>query len=286
MVGIFDTHAHYDSRQYLEDREEVLKRVHETVGCIINSGADMKSSHTSLELAGKYDFIYASVGVHPDSAGELVFCEKRDLAEGEASEEEPEFIPEEDCRKNREELERLCDEKKAVAVGEIGLDYHWNVWPKEIQQGAFIWQWELALKKDLPIVIHSRDAAEDTLRIVREMYARNGKKPLKANMHCYSYSVELAEEYLKMGLMFGIGGVVTFKNSKKLKEVVDMLPLERMLLETDCPYMAPDPFRGKRNDSAHLSLVAEKIAEIKGVDVSRVYEQTRENARGFFTKVK
>lgn len=286
MVGIFDTHAHYDSRQYLEDREEVLKRVHETVGRIINSGADMKSSHTSLELAGKYDFIYASVGVHPDSAGELVFCEKRDLAEGEASEEEPEFIPKEDCRKNREELERLCDEKKAVAVGEIGLDYHWNVWPKEIQQEAFIWQWELALKKDLPIVIHSRDAAEDTLRIVKEMFIRNGKKPLKADMHCYSYSVELAEEYLKMGLMFGIGGVVTFKNSKKLKEVVDMLPLERMLLETDCPYMAPDPFRGKRNDSAHLSLVAEKIAEIKGVEVSRVYEQTRENARGFFTKVK
>ena len=286
MVGIFDTHAHYDSRQYLEDREEVLKRVHETVGRIINSGADMKSSHTSLELAGKYDFIYASVGVHPDSAGELVFCEKRDLAEGEASEEEPEFIPKEDCRENREELERLCDEKKAVAVGEIGLDYHWNVWPKEIQQEAFIWQWELALKKDLPIVIHSRDAAEDTLRIVKEMFIRNGKKPLKADMHCYSYSVELAEEYLKMGLMFGIGGVVTFKNSKKLKEVVDMLPLERMLLETDCPYMAPDPFRGKRNDSAHLSLVAEKIAEIKGVEVSRVYEQTRENARVFFTKVK
>lgn len=284
MVGIFDTHAHYDSRQYAEDREEVLKRVHETVDCIINSGADMKSSHTSLELALEYDHIYASVGVHPDSAGELAFCEKRDV--DASSDEEPEFIPKEDCLKNREELERLCDNERTVAVGEIGLDYHWNVWPKDIQQEAFKWQWELALKKDLPIVIHSRDAAEDTLKVVREMFAKYGKKPLKADMHCYSYSVELAEEYLKMGLMFGIGGVVTFKNSKKLKEVVDMLPLERILLETDCPYMAPDPFRGKRNDSSLLSLVAEKIAEIKGVEARRIYEQTRENARGFFTRVK
>jgi len=286
MVSIFDTHAHYDSRQYAEDGEEVLKRVHGTVGCIINSGADMKSSYTSLELAGKHDFIYASVGVHPDSAGELVFCEKTDQKEDMSSEDGPEFVPEEDCLKNRKELEGLCDNERAVAVGEIGLDYHWNVWPKEIQREAFIWQWELACKKGLPIVIHSRDAAEDTLKIVREMFEKFGKKPLRADMHCYSYSVELAEEYLKMGLMFGIGGVVTFKNSKKLKEVVDLLPLERMLLETDCPYMAPDPFRGKRNDSARLGLVAEKIAEIKGIEVSRVYEQTWENAKGFFTKIK
>lgn len=286
MVGIFDTHAHYDSRQYAEDREEVLKRVRGTVGCIINSGADMKSSLTSLELAGKYDFIYASVGVHPDSAGELVFCKNPEQKENASSEDIPEFVPEEDCLKNRKELERLCDNERTVAVGEIGLDYHWNVWPKEIQQEAFIWQWELGCRKRLPIVIHSRDAAEDTLKIVREMFLRFGKKPLRADMHCYSYSVEHAEEYLKMGLMFGVGGVVTFKNAKKLKEVVDMLPLERILLETDCPYMAPDPFRGKRNDSARLNLVAEKIAEIKGIEVSRVYEQTWENAKGFFHRVK
>ena len=287
-MTIFDTHAHYDSRQYAEDGDAVLIDIcgcslsdRVPVGRIINSGADIKSSYTSLKLAEKYDFIYASVGVHPDSAGELIYFDNRNVTY--TSEDEiPEYVPEEICLKNRELLSKLCNDQKTVAVGEIGLDYHWDIWPRDIQKQAFCWQWDLALEKNLPIIIHSRDAAEDTLKIVKEYFDKNGKNPLRADMHCYSYSIEHAEEYLKMGLMFGVGGVVTFKNAKKLKEVVDMLPMDRILLETDAPYMAPDPYRGKRNDSGKLTLVAEKIAEIKGIPISKVYDITWENALRFF----
>ena len=202
------------------------------------------------------------------------------------------------CRKNREELRLLTENRKVVAVGEIGLDYHWDVWPREIQKKAFEWQWKLAEETGLPVIIHSRDAAEDTLKMVQGFYTKltPGKdgtaddasalkpvSPVKAVMHCYSYSVEHAAEYLKLGLMFGIGGVVTFKNAKKLNEVVDMLPLDHILLETDCPYMAPDPFRGKRNNSGYLTYVAEKIAQIKGLDVKQVYDTTWDNACRFFS---
>ncbi|MBR4344443.1 MAG: TatD family hydrolase [Lachnospiraceae bacterium] len=280
MVSIFDTHAHYDSRQYDGDMDEVLNRIHGIgneentegiikVGRIINTGADTESSVKSVKIAEKYDFILAAVGVHPDSAGELIYSEDR--------KEEKEV-----CLNNREAIKKMCENPNVVAIGEIGLDYHWNVWPKDIQKEAFKLQWELALEKNLPVVIHSREAAEDTLNMIRSFYEKNDHKPLRADMHCYSYSLEHAQEYLKMGLMFGIGGVVTFKNARKLVEVVDMLPLDRILLETDAPYMAPDPFRGKRNDSGKLSLVAEKIAAIKGVSAERVYEQTWENAVRFF----
>lgn len=308
-MRIFDTHAHYDSRQFKEDREEILRYIHEeqdiSVGRIVNNGADMASSYTSLKLAEEHDFIYAAVGVHPDSAGELIFSPEGykeyeddngaqdkngtpDQAEGNA--EKRIVIPKDVCSKNREELRALTSNKKVVAVGEIGLDYHWDVWPREIQKKAFEWQWKLAEETGLPVIIHSRDAAEDTLKMVQGFYGDRtpGKcssvdnRHVKAVMHCYSYSVEHAEEYLKLGLMFGIGGVVTFKNAKKLKEVVDMLPLDNIMLETDCPYMAPDPFRGKRNHSGYLTYVAEKIAEIKGVDVKKVYDATWDNAVRFF----
>lgn len=179
-----------------------------------------------------------------------------------------------------EELRRLAQSKKVVAIGEIGLDYHWDVWPREMQKKAFIAQWELAAELKLPIEIHSRDAAEDTMMIVKEM--RRKYPEIKVDMHCYSYSREHAEEYLKLGLMFGIGGVATFKNAKKLKEILEWLPMDRILLETDCPYMAPEPFRGKRNTSALLTYVAEKIAEIKGIAVEEVYRQTEANAINFF----
>ena len=306
-MRIFDTHAHYDSRQFVEDREEVLCRIHggtcgdalmETapvkVEKIVNVGADMASSLTTLALAGKYDFIYAAVGVHPDSAGELIWCPEKcegndalQTAPEEENEEEDPYkgITEELCERNREQLKALSQEKKVVAVGEIGLDYHWDIWPRDIQRKAFEFQWRLAAEHDLPVIIHSRDAAEDTLRLIGEFYNeadRTGNIFPQAVMHCYSYSPEHATEYLKMGLMFGIGGVVTFKNAKKLKEVVDLLPLDRILLETDCPYMAPDPFRGKRNNSGYLTYVAEKIAEIKGIDVKIVYDSTWENAERFF----
>lgn len=179
-----------------------------------------------------------------------------------------------------EELRRLAQNRKVVAIGEIGLDYHWDVWPREMQKKAFIAQWELAAELKLPIEIHSRDAAEDTMMIVKEM--RRKYPEIKVDMHCYSYSSEHAEEYLKLGLMFGIGGVATFKNAKKLKEILEWLPMDRILLETDCPYMAPEPFRGKRNTSALLTYVAEKIAEIKGIAVEEVYRQTEANAINFF----
>ena len=281
---IFDTHAHYDSRQFDEDRAKILELIHTTgicingnsvpVGKLVNVGADMESSHTTLALADTYDFIYAAVGVHPDSAGELIWSsEKCPKSETEISEES--------CNRNREILRELAKKEKVVAIGEIGLDYHWDIWPRDIQKEAFRWQWKLAEELKLPVIIHSRDAAEDTLNIVRSLYNRNDYK-VSAVMHCYSYSPEHAEEYLKIGLMFGIGGVVTFKNARKLKEVVDMLPMDRILLETDCPYMAPDPFRGKRNNSGYLTYVAEKIAEIKGLDVKTVYDMTWENAERFF----
>ena len=353
-MKIFDTHAHYDSRGFSADREEILTYLHAgfplpdgtvstikgngasgvlqdtigsngetiSVGRIVNNGADMASSYTSLRLAEEHDYIYAAVGVHPDSAGELVFspegCEVQEDEEDasivttDAGKEilsasvttdagdtvKRKIIPEDTCRKNREELRTLASKKKVVAIGEIGLDYHWDVWPREIQRKAFEWQWSLAEDMGLPVIIHSRDAAEDTLNMVKGFYTKPtpGKdgtaddasalkpvSPVKAVMHCYSYSVEHAAEYLKLGLMFGIGGVVTFKNAKKLNEVVDMLPLDHILLETDCPYMAPDPFRGKRNNSGYLTYVAEKIAQIKGLDVKQVYDTTWDNACWFFS---
>ena len=316
-MRIFDTHAHYDSRQFYEDRDELLEKIYEATGesegvpvrRIINVGADMASSQTTLELSQKYDHIFAAVGVHPDSAGELIWCPEKcakyeneiidasaikdsevnlgqEIGNADDSDTEDPYkdITEEIWNRNRELLKNLALQKKVVAIGEIGLDYHWDIWPRDIQKKAFEWQWKLAEELKLPVIIHSRDAAEDTLNMIRGFYEtkRNTGVLQKAVMHCYSYSPEHAEEYLKMGLMFGIGGVVTFKNAKKLKEVVDLLPLDKILLETDCPYMAPDPFRGKRNNSGYLTYVAEKIAEIKGVDVKTVYDRTWDNAEEFF----
>lgn len=274
---IFDSHAHFDSEQFDEDRDELLMNLHlrsdaAGVGKIVNVGANIRGSLNSIGLAEKYEFIYAAVGVHPDDAGEI--CYLHEAENGLSSLE---------CAKNFRLLQELALNPQTVAIGEIGLDYHWNVWPKEIQREAFVKQWELALKADLPVIIHSREAAEDTMKIVKNMYARNGEK-LQAVMHCYSYGVEQAREYMDMGLLFGIGGVVTFSNARKLKEVVDFLPLNKIMLETDCPYMAPEPFRGKRNDSGMLTLVAEKIAEIKQLPVETVLETTCRNAREFFKK--
>ena len=292
---IFDTHSHYDDGQFDEDRSEVLKKIGE--GCrVVNAGASLKSSRRSVELAESYDFIYAAVGVHPDDSGDLFGLTKDDAermrsaaessADGKECGEAGTTVSDRGIFENLhiergiEELRRLAQSKKVVAIGEIGLDYHWDVWPREMQKKAFIAQWELAAELKLPIEIHSRDAAEDTMMIVKEM--RRKYPEIKVDMHCYSYSREHAEEYLKLGLMFGIGGVATFKNAKKLKEILEWLPMDRILLETDCPYMAPEPFRGKRNTSALLTYVAEKIAEIKGIAVEEVYRQTEANAINFF----
>lgn len=253
---IFDSHAHYDSSQFHEDREELLNSMKENgVGTILNSGASWKSVTEVVELAEKYPFIYAAVGLHPDEVGDL-------------NEERFEF------------LKKQCQHEKVVAVGEIGLDYYWDNESHDVQKKWFIKQLELARELDLPVIIHSRDAAADTLEIMKE-YGQG----LRGVIHCFSYSIELAREYVKMGYHIGIGGVVTFKNGRKLKEIAAEIPLERILLETDCPYLAPVPFRGKRNDSHYISYVAQEIAELKGISYEEVVAQTEKNGKELFQVV-
>ena len=250
---IFDSHAHYDSSKFNEDRDELLNSMEENgVGTIVNSGASWKSVTEVVEMAEKYQFIYAEVGIHPDEVGDL-------------NEERFEFMKEQ------------CQHEKVVAVGEIGLDYYWDNESHEVQKKWFVKQLDLARELDLPVIIHSRDAAEDTLNIMKE-YA----KGLRGVIHCFSYSKELAEEYIKMGFYIGIGGVVTFKNGKKLKEIAASIPLERILLETDCPYLAPEPHRGKRNSSLYIPHIAQEIADLRGITYEEVVAQTESNAKKLF----
>ena len=250
---IFDSHAHYDSEQFDEDREELLLSMEENgVGTILNSGASWDSVTEVVELAQKYPFMYAAVGVHPDEVGDL---------------NDERFAY----------MKSQCQKDKVVAVGEIGLDYYWDNESHDVQKKWFIRQLELARELDLPVIIHSRDAAADTLEIMKE-YGQG----LRGVIHCFSYSIELAREYVKMGFHIGIGGVVTFKNGRKLKEIAAEIPLERILLETDCPYLAPVPFRGKRNCSAYISYVAQEIASLKGISYEEVVAQTEQNAKELF----
>lgn len=253
---IFETHAHYDDNRFKDDRDETIKRVHEKgVAPIINVGASIGSTMTTMELAKKYDFIYAAVGVHPSDIADL----------------------------NEETFAWLREQtawERTVAVGEIGLDYYWDKEPN-VQENQRYWfkrQLELAAEASLPVIIHSRDAAQDTMEIMTEA----AKKNIRGVIHCYSYSPEMAQEYVKMGYFIGVGGVVTFKNAKKLKETVQEIPLESIVLETDCPYLAPEPFRGKRNCSLYISYVAEKIAELKGISAEEVIRQTEENAKQLY----
>ena len=250
---IFDSHAHYDSQKFDEDRHELLSSMEENgIGTIVNSAADWDSLTEVVELTKAYPHVYAAVGLHPDEVGVL---------------DEDRFLF----------LKQQCQKDKVVAVGEIGLDYYWDTVSHEIQQHWFIRQLQLARELNLPVIIHSRDAAEDTLRIMKE-YAQG----LSGVIHCFSYSKELAMEYVKMGFYIGIGGVVTFKNGKKLKEVAEVIPLERILLETDCPYLAPEPHRGKKNSSLYLPHVAKTIADIKGILYEEVVDQTEQNAKRLF----
>lgn len=250
---IFDSHAHYDSSQFNEDREQLLNSMQEKgIGTIVNSGADWDSVTEVVELAQKYPHVYAAVGMHPDEVGDL-------------NEERFQF------------LKSQCQKEKVVAVGEIGLDYYWDNESHDVQKKWFIRQLELARELDLPVIIHSRDAAADTLEMMKEY-----GKGLRGVIHCFSYSKEMALEYVKMGFHIGVGGVVTFKNSKKLKEVVEAIPLERILLETDCPYLAPTPFRGKRNSSLYIPYIAEEIANLKGVTYEEVVAQTEQNGKILF----
>lgn len=256
---IFETHAHYDDPRFDSDREELLAQLEQKgIGRVIDVGASIETTKQALALAEKYDFVYAAAGVHPSDIGDL----------------------------NDETFEWLRQQTKhpkTVAVGEIGLDYYWDK-ETEVQRKQRYWfrrQMELAREAGLPIIIHSRDAAADTMRVMKECHAEE----IAGVIHCYSYSPEMAEEFAEMGYYIGVGGVVTFKNAKKLKQTVASLPLERLLLETDCPYMAPEPYRGKRNDSTLIPYVVEKIAEIKGIPAETVEAVTWENAQRLFHRV-
>lgn len=256
---IFDTHAHYDDRQFEEDREELLGSMRENgVELIVDAGSDIASWDKIEQLTDRYPFIYGAIGVHPDEVGEL-------------------------DEEKMKRMEQLLAREKMVAVGEIGLDYYWDKEP-EVQQKQRYWfvrQLALAQEADLPVIIHSRDAAEDTMQIMKK--AR--EDGIKGVIHCYSYSPEMAQEYVKMGYRIGVGGVVTFKNARKLVQTVEEIPLSAIVLETDCPYMAPEPHRGTRNDSRNIPYVIEKIAKIKGISAEEVEETTRENAFALFSKV-
>ncbi len=251
---IFDTHTHYDDKEFDHDRELVLADLkNHNIGTVVNVSSSLASIKTTLDLTKKYDFIYGTVGVHPSETGELT---------------EESFAY----------LQEQAKQEKIVAIGEIGLDYHWKEPDKAIQKTWFLRQLSLAKELDMPFIIHSRDAAEDTFNMIKSEYS-NGQNGV---IHCFSYSKEIAKKYLTMGFYLGIGGVVTFQNSKKLKEVVEYMPLSQLLLETDCPYLAPVPYRGKRNFSGYLSYVIEEIARLKNISIETVIETTTGNAKKFY----
>ena len=248
---IIDTHAHYDDKAFDNDRHELLTSLEKSgIAAVVNVAADMKSLEDVPRLAHEYDFVYGAIGLHPDNVGAL--------DDGVM-----------------DKMRHLLEDPKIVAVGEIGLDYHWNVEPKEVQMEAFARQIELAKEAGKPIMVHSREAANDTMQVIKDTRAYDAG----GIIHCYAYSPEMAREYVKMGFYLGIGGTVTFKNARKIKEVVAEIPLESLVLETDCPYLAPEPNRGKRNSSLNLPYVAAKIAKIKGCRKEEVEEITYNNAK-------
>ena len=253
-MRLFDTHAHYDADAFDADRMEVLSSMPgQGVELILNPGCDLKSSQTAVELAERFPFVYAAVGVHPE-----------ECADWNAEHDIP-------------VLEALAQNPKVRAIGEIGLDYHWaENPPRELQQQAFHAQLELAEKLNLPVIVHDRDAHHDCLDIVRAHPNVTGV------YHCYSGGVEDAKTLMKLGWMISFTGSITFKNARRALEVIDLLPLDRMMIETDSPYMSPEPFRGRRNDSGRVHLVAEAIARRKGLDPEEVARITLENGKRFF----
>ena len=255
MRKIIDTHAHYDSEGFDPDREELIASLPEHgIVYAVNVGASMYGAEQSIEFARRFPHMYAACGIHPDDVGDL---------------DEEKML----------HLRELCLQEKCVAVGEIGLDYHWMVQPKEVQKTWFIRQLELAVELGLPVNIHSRDASRDTFDIMKAHHAGT----TGGIIHCYSGSVEMAREYVKMGYCLGIGGVVTFRNGKTLKKVVEEVPAEALVTETDCPYLAPEPYRGKRNSSLYLPYVVEEIARIKGMDPDEAADILFENARRVYS---
>lgn len=254
MTGIFDTHAHYDDQAFDEDREALLSKLpKQGIERVVNIGASLESSKRSLWLAEAYDYIYAAIGVHPSETGEL-------------SEDALLWLKDQ------------CSHEKCVAVGEIGLDYYWEEPEHKVQKEWFARQLALAGELSLPVVIHSRDAAKDTIDLMTAENARD----IGGVIHCYSYTKETARIFLEMGFYFGIGGVLTFKNAKKLKEAVEYIPLDRIVLETDCPYLAPEPNRGRRNSSLNLPYVAEALAQLKGISEEDLRAALWQNAMNLY----
>lgn len=252
---LFDTHTHMDAAQFDEDREDAIERARQNgVTRILNIGFNRQTIPTTMQLAEKYDWIYAAVGWHPQDA---ITMQPEDL----------------------EWIEQLCQHPKVVAIGEIGLDYYWDTSPKDVQQQVFREQIRLARKLNKPIVIHNRDAHEDVLRILREEKAHE----IGGVMHCFSGSWETAQICLDMNFYISFGGPVTYKNAKQPKEVLMNVPMDRLLIETDAPYLTPHPFRGKRNETSYVRYVAEAAAELKGVSVDEIVKITTENGCRLFS---
>ncbi len=251
---LFDTHVHLNAEQYTEDLTEVINRaLSEGVSQMVVVGFDRPTIKKAIELAEAYDFLYASVGWHPVDAIDMT---EEDLLW----------------------IEKLAQHPKVVALGEMGLDYYWDKSPKDIQKDVFRKQIQLARRVKLPIIIHNRDATADIIEILKQEKAEE----VGGIMHCFSGSPEIALECIKMNFYISLGGPVTFKNAKQPKKVAEMVPLERLLIETDCPYLTPHPFRGKRNEPKYVKLVAEQIAEIKGITLEEVSKATTENANKVF----
>lgn len=251
---IFETHAHYDDSAFDDDRASLVASLPEQgIGRVVNIGASLDSCKKTLELMEAYSFVYGALGVHPSETAEF---------------KEASFAW----------LEEQCHNPKCVAVGEIGLDYYWPEPDRETQKKWFIRQLQLARKLQLPVVIHSREAAMDTMEILKEQHAEE----IGGVIHCFSYTKEMADVFLKMGFYIGVGGVVTFKNAKKLKEAVEHIPMDRIVVETDCPYLAPEPNRGKRNSSLNIPYVIEEIARIKELPPKEVEAITWQNAEKLY----
>ena len=253
----FDTHSHYDDDKFIEDREEVLEKIFNAgVTRCINMGCDIESSKKAIEIANTHDFIYAAVGLHPEEIPHL----------------------EEELWKTILQIKDLAiQNKKVVAIGEIGLDYYWNKENKELQKQAFIRQIELANELKLPVSIHTRDAIDDMISIIRNYKIENS-----GVLHCCPFNRELVKHGVDNGLYIGFGGTSTFKNSKNAKEILNMVPDDRILIETDSPYLSPEPKRGTRNDSSNLKYIIEKLAEYKEIEPEKMAKLTYENAKKLF----
>ena len=251
---LFDTHAHYDDERFNEDRYDVINKAHESgILYILNASSNIATAVESIALTQAFSFVYAAVGIHPHNVQQIKSDTIATLAD-------------------------FASDNKVVAIGEIGLDYYYDSSPREIQRHWFAMQISLARNLKLPIIVHNRDAHEDIMKVIKNENARD----VGGVFHCYTGSIEMARELLNNNFLISIGGAVTFKNAKKLIEVVKYVPLDRLLIETDCPYLTPEPHRGKRNDSSYIRLVAEKIAEIRAIEFDEVAKVTTESAKKLF----